>query len=643
MFVAPTSATDAMEGDCTVWRSGMHGSHQGASRAPAGLLLLALCLGAGAAEAALLPEQAPDGNEFIILHEDIPVKRGRPKARTVCWLPRGCPYIRGVIVAHPMIAALATDARFRRVAAEEDLGTMLIGSFTWDTAKNWPKLDEALAQWAEASKQPELRGAPVLASGLSASVLMARLLVYERPERCFGIIHVAGGNLHHQYPEGKTLSGVPFIAMNGELESCGPEGGIRPHLGFDTQWYLMGDTMLERRRQDPNHLMGLVVVPCRGHTAWNQELAALFIRKAAKYRLPRERRDGSAPARCVAIRAEDGWLTDRDVKHPRYEPAPYNEYQGDKGQAFWHFDREMALAVSKYHRDGIRPGQARTLFRPAGLLEKLWPLGQRMDIPFRGDTLAEYAAALREWIGAKTGREVPEESIRLIADGIAAGLRKDTEGKAVDEGVCRTVCRRICCAYEDKYQPVAAAIEKAELLSASKALLRAHYGELMLVLWPHGKQVPDLPVRAVKALVAGIPAGAGPEAVKARLGDAAARRAALEAAYGAGAADRPAGMDGLLASLPVKDAQAGWAAAGELAKLGAAAIPELVRVMEYGGPPASFRAAAALGQMGAGGAAALPDLQHASNRGGASEQEAFTAVKALESIGLIEQAKGATR
>jgi hypothetical protein len=101
---------------------------------------------------------------------------------------------------------------------------------------------------------------------LSASVLWARLVAYAKPDRVFGIVHAAGGNLHHHYPKGRTLSGVPFIAMNVQFESCGPEGGIRPHPGLETQWYLMGDTMLERRRQDSNHLMSLVVVPPTART-----------------------------------------------------------------------------------------------------------------------------------------------------------------------------------------------------------------------------------------------------------------------------------------------------------------------------------------------------------------------------------------
>jgi hypothetical protein len=541
------------------------------------------------------------------------------------------------VVGHPMIAALATDARFRRVAAAEGLGTMLVRGFTWDTAKNWQVLDEVLDKWAEGSKHPELRGAPVLTSGLSASVLMARLLVYERPERCFGIIHVAGGNLHHNYPEGKTLSGVPFMAVNGEFESCGPDGGIRPHLGFDTQWYLMGEQLLELRRQDPNHLMSLVVIPGRGHTAWNQALAALFIRKAAQYRISKEKRDGATPAKCVQLKAEDGWLTDRNVKYPKHEPAPYNEYRGEKGQAFWHLDKEMALAVCQYHKDGIRPGQGASLFRPAGLFEELWPLPERMDVPFKGHSPEEYAAAITEWIGKKAKTKLDAEVVRYLAQGIAAGLKKDKEDKAVDEGVCRERCQRVLYAYDDAFRPVDEALGKAKLPAESKALLRAHYAEQLLVLWPNKRATVPVSIRGIEAWIAGLPADSGPETIKAKLQDTASQRAAMQGLYGAAAGTRPENVDKLLEDLRHKDSKVGWGAVDELAKLGAAAILDLVLLLDYAGQPLNFRAAAALGKMGKTASCALPDLRRAALRGCISEMEATISSKALEAIAEIEK------
>lgn len=593
----------------------------------------ALCLAAAQTAAA-----DQEGQVTIISWPREPDKHGRPQPpwEIECWLPAGCDYVRGIVVAHPMIAEVATGTLCRRAATEAGLGTVVFPAFAQEGAETWRRLDALFDQWAKATGHREIRGAAVLVAGLSASVLWARLVAYEKPERVFGIIHAAGGNLHHYYPPGKTLSGVPFIAMNGQFESCGPEGGIRPHLGLETQWYLMGETMLERRRQDANHLMSLVVVPGKGHTAWNHELAALFIRKAAQYRLPQERRDGSKPARCVPLRAEDGWLTDRDVKYPRYPPAPYNEYQGDKLEAFWHFDEQMARAVCRYHQDGVRAGQERSIFRPAGLFEKLWPLGQRMDIPFEGSAPAQLSAALRKWISTKTGMDANSAVVRCLAEGIAAGLRTDDAGR-VDEATCRQMCLRICYAFDDFYRPVEQAIDQADLPENSKALLRAHYAALFLVRLPHGQEVPRLPLRAIQAAIGRIPAAAQPSAVAAWLrSDAATDRAVLEELYGKASSRRPDRLDQLLEELKSPNSEAGWAAAEQIARIGAAAIPDLVYVMDFGGQPANFRAAAALGLMGQAARPALTDLQQAALRCGTTEQEGLLSRKALEAIANIE-------
>jgi hypothetical protein len=114
------------------------------------------------------------------------------------------------------------------------------GVFAQSGKETIERLDKVFDHWAEASKHPEIRGAAVLTGGLSVSVLWVRNVGYGAPDRCFGIVYVAGGNIHQQMnDERKTLAGVPFMAVNGEFESCGPEGGIRPHPGFDTQWHRM--------------------------------------------------------------------------------------------------------------------------------------------------------------------------------------------------------------------------------------------------------------------------------------------------------------------------------------------------------------------------------------------------------------------
>ena len=589
-----------------------------------------------------LVASAQEGRITVLTFPRAPNKQGKPQPpwQIECWLPAKCDYVQGVVVAHPMIEDVATGSQCRRAAADAGLGTMVFPAFSQNGDETWQRLDTVFDQWAEATKHPEIRGAPVLTAGLSASVLWARLVAYARPQRVLGIVHAAGGNLHHHYPKGKTLSGVPFIAMNGQFESCGPEGGIRPHLGLETQWYLVGDTMLDRRKQDPDHLMSLVVVPGKGHTAWNHELAALFIRKAAQYRAPKERRDGTKPAKCLSLRAEDGWLTDRNVKYPRHEPAPYADYRGDKSDAFWHFDEEMAKAVRQYHTDGIRPGQEHSVFRPAGLFEQLWPLGERMDIPFQGDSSAQRAVAIGKWIAAKTGMDEKSVLAGRLAEGLAGGLATEEKEK-VDEATCRKACLRVCYAYDDMYRPIEEAINKADLPEKSKALLRSHYAELLLVRWPNRQKVPALPLRAMQARIAKIPAESEPSAVEAWLrGDASSDRAVLDELYGTARSRRPKNLDTLLEDLKSKDTKTGWAAVDAIGKIGTPAIADLVYLMDFGGQPADFRAAAALGLIGKAARPALPDLRRSMLRGGTTEHDGLLSRKSLEAIRSIENNGG---
>ncbi len=292
------------------------------------------------------------------------------------WLPPHHPYIGGIVVAHPMIQGLATSRPMQLAAARAGLGLMVHEHFPSGGKESLAHLDSLFEKFAAESGHPELRGAPVLLGGLSASVLGTRNVACAVPERVFGIVHAAGGNLQEMPDDGRGMVHVPFLAINGEFEWCGPVGGgkngIRPEYGLQTQWVMIREQMLLLWRDKHEHRMSLVVVPNADHGAWDIELAALFVRKAAQYRLPKQKRDGSRPAVCAPLPVNQGWLTDADLDHPQFEPAPYHAYKGDKNNAFWHFDEEMARAVYDFHKGKfILPDPTKTSPVPAD-----WPHGQ---------------------------------------------------------------------------------------------------------------------------------------------------------------------------------------------------------------------------------------------------------------------------
>lgn len=292
-------------------------------------------------------------------------RKGKPRGPAIgnLWVPPGVTELRGLIVSEKTLLEkqLATSSIIRKTAKEERLGILYFEPgpnpfFPYgDVGDCDRRFLKGLDELAKKSKHPEIRRIPWLTIGHSTGGIFCRNLAYWQPDRVLGVIHIKSGNLHHgiHYPDRDSLRGVPFLAINGEFEEYGPEGGIRKEYGRQTQWVMIRKQMLARRRQHEDHLMSLVVHAGGDHTSWSDDLTrlcSLFIKKACKYRLPEETPGDSNPIACRKIAVADGWLTDSDLKDPKYQPASYSEYRGDKGLAFWHFDEQMALAVRGYHK-----------------------------------------------------------------------------------------------------------------------------------------------------------------------------------------------------------------------------------------------------------------------------------------------------
>ncbi len=295
-----------------------------------------------------------------------PPRKGKPRGPAIgnLWIPPGTKEMRGLIVAEKTLLEkhLVTSPIIRKAATQEALGILYFEPgpnpfFPYgDKGDCDRRFLKSLDELAKKSGHPEVRRVPWLTIGHSTGGIFCRNLAYWQPDRVLGVIHIKSGNMHHgiHYPGRDSLRGVPFLAINGEFEEHGPEGGIRQEYGRQTQWVMIRKQMLARRRQAPEHLMSLVVHAGGDHTDWSDDLTrlcAMFIHKACKCRLPQDSPGGSSPIKCPAIDVASGWLTDSNVKDPRHEPAAHDEYPGDKGLAFWHFDEEMARVVRNYHKD----------------------------------------------------------------------------------------------------------------------------------------------------------------------------------------------------------------------------------------------------------------------------------------------------
>lgn len=286
------------------------------------------------------------------------------------WLPPASETLRGALVGGRLgiELELALDPEVRKACAECDLAIVyfdphISAVFHWweEGSRDAERWLGAFAALAERSGHPEVARVPWIVMGHSTAGIFARNVAYRWPERVAAVLHIMSGNIHQEehLPPGASLAGVPFFALNGQFETYGPEGGLRPELGRETQWVFVRKDLERLRRKDPRHLASLWVDPGNDHFHGSPALAfhaALLIRKTAEHRIPAApAAPGSAeggsgePVACLPIAPEAGWLTDEDLYEPAAEPAPYAEYRGDRFQASWHYDEELARASARHH------------------------------------------------------------------------------------------------------------------------------------------------------------------------------------------------------------------------------------------------------------------------------------------------------
>ncbi len=291
-------------------------------------------------------------------------KNGQPLlGKVFLWLPPEAKAIRGLLVGGQLGIELeiALDPEVRRACAENALGIVYFSPHISGVFHYWQEGNADEKRWLKAfddlarrSGHPELRRVPWITMGHSTAGIFCRNVAYRWPRRVAGVLHIKSGNFHQKVhlPPSGSLAGVPLVAINGQFETYGPEGGIRPEFGRETQWVFVLRDIERFKEKDPNHLMSVWLDLGGDHFHGSPELsayAALFIRKAAKYRIPARLPTGDGEVACLPLKLEDGWLTDPNLYDPKHPAAAFNDYAGDKAKALWHFDEEIARANARHH------------------------------------------------------------------------------------------------------------------------------------------------------------------------------------------------------------------------------------------------------------------------------------------------------
>lgn len=272
------------------------------------------------------------------------------EGRAFLWIPPDCERVRAVVVAqHNMLEeSVLEHPKFRKELGKLGIAELWIvpkvakGSNIEDGAGE--RYLGLLEELAAESGYDELAKAPLVPMGHSACATVPWNFAAACPERTLAILSVKGdapqttltGNGKARMDWGDhNIDGIPGLFVMGEYEWL--DKRLQPGLEF--------------RRRYPKSCIAMLAEPGEGHFSAADDLVrflAMFIRKSAAARFV-----DSGPLKPVD--PDQGWLVERwERRQPRgVPPAPVDSYPGNRDEAFWAIDEEMAHSIHEYHAEHI--------------------------------------------------------------------------------------------------------------------------------------------------------------------------------------------------------------------------------------------------------------------------------------------------
>lgn len=279
------------------------------------------------------------------------------------WVPEGCKKVNAVILSQQNMTEEAIYKNQRFQTQMKQLGVAMVWvapafNNNWDPMSGAQQIFEALmANLADNSGHAEIARAPIIPLGHSAQATFPWNFAAWNADRTLCIISFHGdaprtnlcgfGATNVEWGRHRNIDGIPGLMVEGEYEWW--EARVRPALAF--------------RMMYPESCISFLCDTGRGHFDCGDRTAdyiAKFIKKSMQQRLLA---DGSLRK----LNPKDGYLAERfhsdmtgtdgadkgkapeNANATRPMPAPYTEYKGDKHDAFWYFDKEMAdLTEARY-------------------------------------------------------------------------------------------------------------------------------------------------------------------------------------------------------------------------------------------------------------------------------------------------------
>lgn len=278
------------------------------------------------------------------------------------WVPDGCSKVRAVMFAQQNMTeeTLYKMPSFRKRMADMGVALLWVApafTNTWDPQSGCQKIfDEMLTAIAYQSGHTEIGKAPIIPFGHSAQATMPWNFAAWNNDRTLCIISFHGdaprtnlcgyGTANVEWGRTRNIDGIPGLMVEGEFEWW--EARVTPALAF--------------RMMYPESCISFLCDAGRSHFDCSEETAAYIAKFIEKSFANRLAADGSLKK----VNPRDGWLACRynaDIPAndgdgngagiftiaERPAPAPYDKYAGDRHDAFWYFDGEMAgLTEARY-------------------------------------------------------------------------------------------------------------------------------------------------------------------------------------------------------------------------------------------------------------------------------------------------------
>lgn len=282
--------------------------------------------------------------------QNISKETNRP-SEAFLWVPPTCRYVRGVVLGkHNMCEEpLFEHPAFRKVMGELGFAIVWITpgiDSNWDVQKGTQQIfEQMMDSLAKVSGYHELSQAPVVPVGHSAMATFPWNFAAWNADRTLAVISLHGdaprtnmtgyGGANLEWGRNRNIDGIPGLMIEGEYEWALDR--IYPALAFQLMY--------------PKSTISFLADVGHGHFDVSDKLVeyiCLFLRKAAAYRLP-QIPESSAVLKKLDPKA--GWLAEcwSPLSTKRCQPAPFHRYKGDRHDAFWYFDEEMARATERYY------------------------------------------------------------------------------------------------------------------------------------------------------------------------------------------------------------------------------------------------------------------------------------------------------